>query len=229
MRKLALIFVAFALVAVSFYGCDETNLMEPEAAAGPSFSSTGIRASSSSTFDSGDEGWTLVGDSQGGLGMGGAFWLQPHHVAAEGNPGGAVYGVDRGQGMAWYWNAPYKFLGNRSGVHGGSLEYDIKISGCGTIFSASDVILAGAGTTLVVNVMGSNHPSLEWTHYRADLSTDAEWRVGNPWTGSLATDDQIRSVLKDLQVLRIRGEYLNCGGDMGYLDNVRLVPRGQAK
>lgn len=29
MRKLAFLFVAFALVAVSFYGCDETNLTEP--------------------------------------------------------------------------------------------------------------------------------------------------------------------------------------------------------
>ena len=31
MRKLALLLVAFALVAVSFYGCDETNLTGPEA------------------------------------------------------------------------------------------------------------------------------------------------------------------------------------------------------
>jgi len=33
MRKLAFLFVAFTLVAVSFYGCDETNLTEPSAAA----------------------------------------------------------------------------------------------------------------------------------------------------------------------------------------------------
>ena len=31
MRKLAFLSVAFALVAVSFYGCDETNPIEPEA------------------------------------------------------------------------------------------------------------------------------------------------------------------------------------------------------
>ena len=31
MRKLALLFVAFALVAVSFYGCDKAHLTEPAA------------------------------------------------------------------------------------------------------------------------------------------------------------------------------------------------------
>jgi len=31
MRKLAFLFVAFALVSVSFYGCDETSLTEPAA------------------------------------------------------------------------------------------------------------------------------------------------------------------------------------------------------
>lgn len=104
-----------------FYGCDETSPTEPTASAVPSLGVGGMPASMSSTFDSGTEGWTLAGDSQHGTGHGsGAYWLQPEHTAAGGNPGGAVYAVDAGQGKAWFFQAPPKFLGNRSGAYGGT-------------------------------------------------------------------------------------------------------------
>ena len=230
MRKLAILCVALALVAVSFYGCDETNPTEPTATAAPSLGVGGMPTALSSTFDSDDEGWTLAGDSRDGTGHGsGSYWLQPHHIASGGNPGGAIYAIDGGKGVAWFFQAPPKFLGNRSGAYGGTLEYDIKYVGTGNHFYTADVVLAGNGKTLSIHFTDeSDYPGSEWKHYSVELSTDADWRVENPFLGPAATEQDIRDALKDLNVLLIRGEY-DGSIDTGYLDNVRFVPKGRAK
>ena len=68
MRKLAFLSVAFALVAVSFYGCDETSPTEPHSSAeavatGPSFDKHPVKTDGSCLdgqvlrWSDGDEGW----------------------------------------------------------------------------------------------------------------------------------------------------------------------------
>jgi len=232
MRKLAFLFVAFALVALTFYGCDETSPTEPTATAVPSLGVGGMPTSSSSTFDSGNEGWTIAGDANGASGYGGesavGYAVYPDHDAGGGNPGGAIYATDDSRGIDWNWQAPPRFLGNRLGVYGGSIEFDRKRATLDDQFNGvrPDVILAGGGMTLVIDPCPS--PGLTWTHCSVPLNADAGWRVNRLVVGADATAAEIRTVLKDLTVLRIQGEF-QYGWDRGWLDNVRIIPKGQAK
>ena len=89
-----------------------------------------------------------------------------------------------------------------------------------------DVVLAGGGKTLLIRVDPNVGP--DWTTVTVDLSEDAGWRHEDPNFGTLATADDFKTVLKDLVVLHIRGEY-TAGLDTGYLDNVLIIPKGQAK
>ena len=88
MRKLALLLVAFALVAVSFYGCDETTPTEPTDSDEILLKANGTRARLSSTFDSENDGWTLVGDADYSWTGDWNYSLYPQYAATGGNPGG---------------------------------------------------------------------------------------------------------------------------------------------
>ena len=173
-----------------------------------------------STFDKGTEGWTMVGDALGAYeGNDGDLNLQPLFTSNEGNPGGAIYAIDGGRQISFYFQAPPRFLGNQVRHYGDYLEYDVKFSGPGTVGGTPDVVLAGGGLTLVIDL--SPHPTTEWMSYRVRLHTSAGWRISNARTGTKATRTDIQKVLKNLSVLRIRGEYTN-QIDVGFLDNVRI-------
>ena len=226
MRKLAFPFVALGLVVAGFYGCDESTTTEPAAAATPSFKAVGTRSSLSSTFDSGNEGWILVGDAVHAWSGGWDRSLYPDYASTGGNPGGAVYATDMARGIIYYWQAPPKYLGNQYGAYRGVLQYDVKSLGAGSPHTGTDVVLAGGGKTLLIRVDPNVGPN--WTTVTVDLSEDAGWRHENPNSGLIATADDFKSVLKDLVALHIRGEY-TAGLDTGYLDNVRIIPKGQVE
>ena len=226
MRKLAFLFVAFALVAVSFYGCDETNITEPTDSDEILLKANGPRARLSSTFDSENDGWTLVGDADYSWTGDWNYSLYPQYDATGGNPGGHIRVTDVGKQMAFFFQAPPKYLGNQYGAYGGMLQYDVKWTGSGTPSLNADVILAGGGMTLVIIV----DPTVgaDWTTVRIGLTEDAGWRIKYPFGSNIPSAEDMKTVLKDLHVLRIRGEYSN-GIDTGYLDNVRIIPKGQVK
>jgi hypothetical protein len=226
MRKLAFLFVAFALVAVSFYGCDEKTPTEPASTVGALFSAEGNSAGLSSTFDSGNEGWTLVGDAYRAWSGTWMRSLYPEYASTGGNPGGAVYATDMARGIYYYWQAPPKYLGNQLGAYGGALLYDVKTIGTGDPTDGTDVVLAGDGKTLLIRLDPNVGP--DWTTVRVNFTEDAGWRHEDPNSGTPATAEDLKAVLKDLTVLHIRGEYL-AELDVGYLDNVRIIPKGQAK
>ncbi len=171
-----------------------------------------IAHATSSTFDSGAEGWTAVGDAAAPL-----TWS-----SSAGNPGGAVYILDQVVGGVTYFVAPSAFLGDRSGAFGTDLRFDLKqvYPGGANPFNANDVVLTGGSLTLVYDTP-VNPPNGSWASYAVPLASGG-WRVGS-LTGALATDAQIQSVLANLSSLRIRAEY-QTGADTGYLDNVSLVP-----
>jgi hypothetical protein len=229
MRKLAILPVAFALVAVSFYGCDETMPTGPEAA-GSSFAFSGARRSVSSNFDVDSDDWTIAGDANGASGFGPeaaiGYSVYPDHDPAAGTPGGAIFATDDSRGIDWNWQAPPKFLGNRLGAYGGSIEFDRKQASTDNQFNGvrPDVILAGGGLTLVIDPCPN--PGTNWTYCTVPLTADAGWKVGQLVVGAGATEDEIKRVLKHLTVLRIQGEF-RYGPDTGWLDNVRILPRGQ--
>ena len=179
-----------------------------------------------STFDTDADGWTLFGDANGAAGVPHGdpvgYSLQPFHDATAGNTGGAVYAVDDAAGQDWYWQAPPKLLGHRPNLYDWSLSFDLKVPVSPNYPNRPDVILAGDGLTLVMDA-GPNPPAETWQRFTVGLSADQGWKVTR-LDGADATEAQIRGVLSDLSVLRIRGEYF-IGVDTGYLDNVRFHRR----
>lgn len=121
----------------------------------------------------------------------------------------------------WFWQAPAKFLGDKSAAYGTSLEYDLKqLYASGTpLTTYPDVILAGAGMVLVTDA-GPN-PLTTWTHYTVPLTETSGWRITS-LAGPVPTKEQFQAVLASLTALRIRGEFID-GGDKSAIDNVTLV------
>ncbi len=164
------------------------------------------------TFDTGDDGWTVAGDAQGG-------GVRPTFVPTGGAAGGYIAARDDVAGGTWYWRAPSAFRGDHSGAYGGALAFSLRQSSVTHQFSDPDVILKGGGTTLVLAL--PRHPGLNWTPYRVALTAGAGWRSAS-LTGPAATAAQVRAVLRNLDELSIRGEYVE-GADTGGLDSVTLT------
>ncbi|MBI1397578.1 MAG: PEP-CTERM sorting domain-containing protein [Betaproteobacteria bacterium] len=165
-----------------------------------------------STFDTGAEGWTALGDVEGTL-----TWS-----ATGGNPDGHVLIDDLTTGGVTYFVAPAKFLGNQSAALGTDLAFDLMqvYPGGANQFDSPDVVLQGGGLTLAFDT-AVNPANGSWTHYAVPLSAPG-WTV-NSLSGAAATPEQFSAVLSDLTALRIRAEY-QTGADVGHLDNVALVP-----
>ncbi len=174
----------------------------------PSASVAGIIASSD--FSANDDGWRISGDSTSSL---------PVYHATGGNPGGYIQAFDQVLGGVWFWDAPAKFLGNDSAAYGQTLTWDQRMRGDGPLFDDYDVVLHGAGLTLVFHT-SSVPTDPAWASYSVLLSETAGWQIGS-LGGPAPTQAQFLSVLSNLDTLDIRGEFIT-GPDNGDLDNVVL-------
>ena len=168
--------------------------------------------SATSTFDSGAEGWAAQGDVEGTI-----QWS-----SIGGNPGGHIRIDDQTVGGVTYFVAPAAFLGNRSGVLGTNLTFDLKqvYPGGANQFESPDVILQGSGLTITFDTP-INPANGAWTSYSVPLSAPG-WKL-NSLAGAQVTVEQFASVLTNLTAFRLRAEY-QTGADVGYLDNVSMVP-----
>lgn len=157
------------------------------------------------------------------------------YEATDGQEGGYITADDINDGLTWYWVAPDKFLGDQSAAYGGTLDYYLRqhLSSGDTTdpFQDNDVILEGAGNTLVYvfptsdayPVAGDPYPGTGgvWTHYSIPLvETDSNWHVDSV-DGDAPTAEQMQATLANLTSLRVRGEYQS-GDDHGDLDSVTL-------
>lgn len=165
-----------------------------------------------SDFSTGDDGWKAAGDADGPL-----IWH-----ANGGNSGGYVSIDDLTIGGVTFFIAPAKFLGNQSAAFGSNLTFDLQqvYSGSPNQFDDADVILQGAGLTLVFDT-GYHPANGAWTSYSVPLIANG-WKL-NSLSGAAVSDEQFITVLSDLSALKIRAEY-RTGSDIGLLDNVTLVP-----
>lgn len=165
-----------------------------------------------SNFSTDAEGWFAQGDTSGAL-----TW-----VASGGNPGGHVRVTDAVTGGVTYFVAPSIFLGNKSAAFGTHLTFDLQqvYTGGANQFNSPDVILQGAGLTLVYDT-ATNPANGAWTSYSVQLNGSG-WRL-NDLSGAAASGAQLMAVLTNLNTLKIRAEY-QTGADTGKLDNVSLVP-----
>ncbi len=161
----------------------------------------------STTFLSGLSGWTTSNTTE-------------VYAPADGNPDGSIRGIEAGSGI-WYFVAPAEYLGDREDYYGGSLTFDLRQDVATNQFDESDVLLTGAGKTLVLDF--PDNPGTGWTTYSVNLSLGAGWKVGSTG-GPIASEAVIREVLADLQSLKIRGEFVvGTTGDAANLDNVSMV------
>lgn len=170
----------------------------------------------SSTFDANDEGWSLSGDAEGKVEL----------RAVGGSPGGHICGKDSTNGDVWYFVAPAPFLGDKTKAYATKLSWALKQDQMYQQLSGRDVVIQGMGTTLIYNIKAT--PGRSWTTYEVGLDALANsgWRLdqpggGNPETFPLATEAEMRDVLKNITSLRFRGEFTD-GPDSACLDNVTL-------
>lgn len=160
----------------------------------------------SSRFDNTDEGWTLGGDV-GPL---------PQLKAEGGNPTGHICGKDSVEGAVWTFVAPPKFLGDKSRAYGQRLTFDLKLVTRGDVVQGRDVNLQGAGLSLVTDLR--TPPGLDWQPFSLQLDETQPWKRDAPGFPT-ASAEELQSVLRNLNAIRIRGEYLD-GPDEACLDNV---------
>jgi hypothetical protein len=170
-----------------------------------------------STFASGTEGWTAVGDVAGPV-----TWS-----SAGGNPGGHIELTDQVVGGVTYFVAPPQFHGNYSSAYGTSLTFDLRQSypGAPDQFDDSDIILSGGGLMLVFDTP-MNPANNSWTSYSVLLNDLSGWHVST-LAGPLATQAQIQTTLANISDLSIRAEY-QTGPDTDSLDNVFLFSRASS-
>lgn len=173
-----------------------------------SFDATGTPLAIS-TFDTGDEGWSVTGDVHG-------FQWQ----SSVGNPPGSILGIDNATGDTWGFLAPSKFLGNKEAAYGNTLSYDIDISDRDSSpWLWPDISLTGGGMSLYL--YESSPVAGVWTSYNVSLTESAGWLKTSDNTTPTAAE--MKQVLGDLTELYIRAEY-KTGPDYAYLDNVVLTP-----
>ncbi|WP_339104399.1 alkaline phosphatase D family protein [Haloterrigena salinisoli] len=171
-----------------------------------------------SAFDDDAEGW-LVSQNGGSN--------RPVYYGSGGNSGGHIGDAENQGGVAWYYQAPFEYLGDREAFYGGTLSFDLRQEPTDRQFDAEpveggDVLLQSGDLKLVYEFRGvDDNPGEEWTSYEVPLSADATW-IDVTSSEPLATEERFREVLADLEVLRIRGEYRS-GDDTSYLDNVVLT------
>ena len=168
---------------------------------------SGTPALVSSTFESDAEGWLLSGDGDN---------TSPSLERAGGNPGGHICGIDSKDGDTWYFVAPTRYLGDRSAAFGKRLTFDLKQGAIFNQIRGRDIVLNGGGLAISFNFRAS--PGLDWTPYSAHFQPDSGWVIDG--TATPASEDELRTVLRSLTSLRIRGEFYDGPNDTACLDNV---------
>ncbi len=163
-------------------------------------------AGQTTTFDNDLEGWTVYAD--------GAIVYD----AAVGNPAGSARASDFGSGSYFGFQAPASYLGDKSASYGGTLTFDIMTNNATTAGATQpDVLIQGGG--LEINLDLPVPTADVWNQREVALDTSSDWRL-NSLGGAAATEEQIQTVLSNVTLLRIRGEFSTMTSDVTHLDNV---------
>jgi len=153
-----------------------------------------------STFDSSDEGWSILYDAIGS-------WQ-----SSGGNPDGYYRGRDLQTGETYYFVSPGSWSGDWSQYIGQNLTFDMRMidtGGRSPVSPRKTVFIEGSnGNTLE---WMSTYPLSAWTKYSVDLSHSA---FG-------VEESYFNDIIRDVRELRIRGEWTT-GDDIEGLDNVRI-------
>ena len=155
-------------------------------------------------------------------------WLTKNSVmdfewlSSGGSPNGFIQAKDQSGEDLWFFSAPAKFLGNKAAAYGGTLSFDLRVISFSAPLQGSyaDVqLIAVDGTQL--SYAGQFNPGTNWGSFSVGLLSDGLWTVGST-TGPAVTEEQMVSVLSNLNGLRIRGDFRQAGEATG-LDSVLLI------
>lgn len=179
-----------------------------------------------SNFQVGDEGWTQ-------LNLGGDYRYPEVAEVRTDCPGGGTAGTltfcdpDNGE---WMFNAPAKFLGDKSAALDGYIEFSSGDWNYGGDLDTDPYPNVAFISGSVAIVLLNQSPALDqWTTYHYELSERDPWLWVDDDTPMddlpKATRAQIQQVLGNVTTMLIRGEAIT-GDDEGSLDNVTLVSAG---
>lgn len=153
-------------------------------------------SSPTSLFEGDDEGWLISGNGDE---------TRPMYKATGGTPNGNICATDADPVEFFYFVAPPSYLGARLEAAGLLVTFSVKINQQFNLQHGRDVIITGNGLSLSRSFPFA--PAMEWTPRRAFLDGSSGWVVDE--SGLPATDEDVRSVLRDLTALRIRGEFVD--------------------
>lgn len=192
--------------------------------------SLAAHASTISTFNTNNEGWTSARIAD----FGGPNFSLPvgtnalTYSSTGGNPGGRVSIEDPTDDWQ-YFLAPAAFLGNKSSSLGLNMTFDLlrldsfsisPVNPQGPLVAATD-----GSTVLVYSAPYSVPNTTSWTSYSVALAA-GDWRI-NSTTGTLATASQLATVFGNLTALYISADMFAGAVTEGVpetlaLDNVNL-------
>ncbi len=177
--------------------------------------------SATSSFDAGDEGWSIVSFSDlydNDYSVVGTY--TPTFAPAGGDPGGFISTIDP-DGGDFTFSAPGAYLGDQSGKIGGTFSYALRHTGS-IDFQTTDVLIAGNGLRLVWQSQPPLTPSAAWSTVSLVVAPSPEWHFESN-DGALASLTDFQDVMGNVTGVYIRGEFTN-GQETAGLDNVYLVP-----
>lgn len=168
-----------------------------------------------SLFEDDAEGWTIVGDAQGG-------YIEASYSPDGGVIEGYIYADDDVAGGVWYFSAPQSYLGDKNEYYGATLNYSLfQNSNMSDQFESEDIIFKSNDKQIFYLI--SEYPTSDWTPYSIEIANNGQWYYGSfEGERSIATEAQIKDVLSNVTEFWIRGEF-ESGSDDGGLDKVEIL------
>jgi gliding motility-associated-like protein len=175
-----------------------------------------------SDFNSDDDGWSsfVVSANQSNVVV---------YNSTAGNPDGHI-SVDllttspSSASTDRYFDAPAKFLGNKSLSYNQNLTFDLQQSQAGANAANAMVVITGGGTSIYYPLGSLPFPGTSsWSSYPILLNETAGWKTGS--VGGLATTlNEMKTVLSNITSLRIRSQFIGSftGNYSCRLDNMVL-------
>ena len=203
MRNISTSFIALIFLALSI-GCTNSSSIAPTI---------------SSSFDADTEGWTVLDF------LSGSFYRELGGTdtpswEAEGGLEGGYIGFQDVTHLAFFFNAPDQFLGDKSEYFGGSIQFAVNTNF--NDWPTDSFILLGGDNTILYLKFGLPPQTEQWIEHTIDLNPTAEWYLDINQEEK-PTEEKMRSVLANLEFLRISGEFAEDLKEKSQLDSVSLI------
>jgi hypothetical protein len=170
-----------------------------------------------SDFETGSDGWQVKDINCSNLNV--VIGTYPvTFIATGGCAGGFIERLDP-SGNCFFFDAPAKFLADKSAYVGGRLSFCLRTT-MNNWKDGNVVVLAGAGRVVAAEI--KPFPTAVWQQFTIPL-TACYFRLGNKG-GSPVSAQDFTAVLSDLKSLRISGEYGSVVSETTGLDSVMLIP-----